>query len=219
MLAYIFLHNCTPLNDILLGLALCIIPFILGWLAAMAFYKVMAMRKQVADLSAENGSLNAKIDGLNGDLTDLRVKLTQADAEIHDCKAQVAKLKNDIIILESDNSKYREQLGIGTGKEAAPKDPTPADILFFGTKYKWDDLKIVEGIGPKIAELFNNAGINTWRELANTSVDRLKEILDAAGPNFQIHDPGTWPKQAELAANEAWDELKKLQDELDAGKA
>ncbi|MBK8582163.1 MAG: 50S ribosomal protein L27 [Flavobacteriales bacterium] len=83
---------------------------------------------------------------------------------------------------------------------------------------KADDLKKVEGVGPKIAELFNEAGINTFAELAATSVDKLKSILEAAGPHFASHDPGTWPKQAELAAAGKWDELKAWQDELDGGK-
>jgi large subunit ribosomal protein L27 len=83
---------------------------------------------------------------------------------------------------------------------------------------KADDLRKVEGIGPKIAELFNAAGINTFAELAATSEDRLKEILTEAGSAFASHDPGTWPKQAELAAAGKWDELKAWQDELNGGK-
>jgi predicted flap endonuclease-1-like 5' DNA nuclease len=84
---------------------------------------------------------------------------------------------------------------------------------------KKDDLKIVEGIGPKIEELFNNAGIYTFAQLADTSVDKMKAILDAAGPRFQIHDPSTWADQSALARDGKWDELKKWQDELYKGKA
>jgi predicted flap endonuclease-1-like 5' DNA nuclease len=91
--------------------------------------------------------------------------------------------------------------------------------MFAGKKWKTDDLKIVEGIGPKIEELLHKGGINSWKALSETSVERLKEILDAAGPSYQIHDPGTWAQQAGLADQGKWDELKKWQDELDAGKA
>lgn len=83
---------------------------------------------------------------------------------------------------------------------------------------KADDLRKVEGIGPKIAELFHEAGINSFAELASTSADKLKGILEAAGPHFATHDPSTWPKQAELAAAGKWDELKAWQDELNGGK-
>jgi len=81
-----------------------------------------------------------------------------------------------------------------------------------------DDLKKIEGIGPKIAELLNNAGINTFSQLGATEVDRVKEILTEAGSRYATHNPGTWPKQAQMAADGKWDELKKWQDELDGGK-
>jgi large subunit ribosomal protein L27 len=85
-------------------------------------------------------------------------------------------------------------------------------------KAKADDLKKIEGIGPKIAELLIAAGISTFAQLAETSADRIKEILDEAGPRFSVHNPTTWPKQAELAAAGKWDELKTWQDEMDGGK-
>ncbi len=93
-------------------------------------------------------------------------------------------------------------------KAAAPKK---ADA-------KGDDLRKVEGIGPKIAELFNNAGIMTFADLGATSVEKLNEILAEAGSSYKSKDPGTWPAQAALAAEGKWDELKKWQDELDGGK-
>ncbi|MCB0534442.1 MAG: hypothetical protein KDD14_19735 [Saprospiraceae bacterium] len=81
-----------------------------------------------------------------------------------------------------------------------------------------DDLKIVEGIGPKIEELLFNADITTYGQLAATSVQQLQDILDAAGSRFAMHDPGTWSAQALLAANGEWDNLKAYQDFLNAGK-
>lgn len=85
-------------------------------------------------------------------------------------------------------------------------------------RYKQDDLKAVEGVGPKIAELLNNGGITTWRQLANTDVATIQGILDAAGSRYKLADPGTWPKQAELAADGKWDELTEYQDFLQGGK-
>jgi ribosomal protein L27 len=81
-----------------------------------------------------------------------------------------------------------------------------------------DDLKIVEGIGPKIETLLKEGGINTWAELAAADVDRLKEILEAAGPRYQIHNPSTWPAQAKFAVEGNWDELKEYQDLLIGGR-
>ncbi len=81
-----------------------------------------------------------------------------------------------------------------------------------------DDLKKIEGIGPKIEEIINKAGVLTFKQLAETPSETIKSWLEAAGSNFASHDPGTWPKQSEMAANGQWDELKTWQDELDGGK-
>ncbi|MFM2266974.1 MAG: hypothetical protein RL757_415, partial [Bacteroidota bacterium] len=81
-----------------------------------------------------------------------------------------------------------------------------------------DDLKKVEGIGPKIEALLHEAGIMTFEDLAQADVTRVKAILVAAGSRFQMHDPTTWGKQSALAAEGKWDELKALQDALNGGK-
>jgi predicted flap endonuclease-1-like 5' DNA nuclease len=84
--------------------------------------------------------------------------------------------------------------------------------------YKQDDLKVIEGIGPKIAQLLEDAGIKTWAALSETSTDRIQEILNAAGTNFQLADPTSWPAQAGLAAEGKFKELEDLQDQLNGGK-
>lgn len=110
-------------------------------------------------------------------------------------------------------------------KEAAPKVEKVAEVAeekatpkAKASKKEGDDLKIVEGIGPKIADIFNNEGIITFNDLANTSVEKLKEILTAAGPAYASKTPDTWPQQAQLAAEGKWEELKKWQDELMGGR-
>lgn len=84
--------------------------------------------------------------------------------------------------------------------------------------WKQDDLKAIEGIGPKIEQLMHNAGITTWRQMAEASVSQLNSILESAGKRYQLADPSTWPQQASLAADERWDELERLQDHLKGGK-
>ncbi len=81
-----------------------------------------------------------------------------------------------------------------------------------------DDLVLIEGIGPKINEIMAKAGITTFQQLADTSVDKLKELLKAAGGRFASHDPSTWPEQSALAAKGDWDAFKKLTDALDGGR-
>jgi predicted flap endonuclease-1-like 5' DNA nuclease len=81
-----------------------------------------------------------------------------------------------------------------------------------------DDLKKIEGIGPKIEELLNAAGISTFAQLSKTAAAKVKEILEAAGKRYAMHDPSTWADQAQLAAAGKWDDLKKWQAELSGGK-
>ena len=81
-----------------------------------------------------------------------------------------------------------------------------------------DDLKKIEGIGPKIAEIFNNEGIMTFAQLAETSTEKMQELLTTAGSRYASHNPGTWAKQAAMAAAGQWDELKALQDEMNGGR-
>jgi predicted flap endonuclease-1-like 5' DNA nuclease len=87
----------------------------------------------------------------------------------------------------------------------------------FGAKIVQDDLKLVEGIGPKIEELFHEAGYKTWDSVAKANPDALKAILEAAGERFKMHNPGTWPRQCELMVQGEWAELKKYQEFLDGG--
>lgn len=93
-------------------------------------------------------------------------------------------------------------------------------MVKLGLMKRWqqDDLKAVEGIGPKIEELFHQAGIKTWQQLSETSLETMQGILSAAGDRFKLADPGTWAKQALLAAQGRFDELQAYQDELNGGK-
>ncbi|MEL6922893.1 MAG: helix-hairpin-helix domain-containing protein [Bacteroidota bacterium] len=81
-----------------------------------------------------------------------------------------------------------------------------------------DDLKVVEGIGPKIEQLLKDNGIRTWEELSNTEVSRLREILEAAGSRYRMHSPTTWPDQAKLASLGQWEKLEEFQGYLTGGK-
>lgn len=81
-----------------------------------------------------------------------------------------------------------------------------------------DNLALIEGIGPKIAELLVNAGIATFAALAATRPAVIQGILDRAGPHYALAVPTTWPKQAGLAARGAWGELRRWQDELIGGR-
>ncbi|MCK5667149.1 MAG: hypothetical protein KAI17_26865, partial [Thiotrichaceae bacterium] len=91
-------------------------------------------------------------------------------------------------------------------KKAAPKKATGAD-----------DLTKIEGVGPKAAEALAAAGLATFADVAKSTEAKIQKILDESEGRFGMMKPATWPKQATMAADGKWDELKKWQDEMDGG--
>jgi small subunit ribosomal protein S2 len=84
-------------------------------------------------------------------------------------------------------------------------------------KVEADDLTKVEGIGPKAAEALVAAGITTFADLSKGDAEKIKEILTEASSRMAHLDPTSWPKQAKMAADGKWDELKEWQDNTKGG--
>ena len=100
-------------------------------------------------------------------------------------------------------------------REVAPIVPKP-EAEQPAPAAKADNLRKIEGVGPKISMVLKDAGILTFSRLAETNVRLLREILDEAG--IRIADPETWPEQASLAAKEDWQGLQTLQSTLKGGR-
>jgi len=100
---------------------------------------------------------------------------------------------------------------------AAPKAEAKKEAPAKAAKVKGDDMRKIEGIGPKIAEKLAEAGIASFADLAKSEVSKLQEVLDAAGSRYASRNPSTWPMQADLAAASKWDELKDLQARIENG--
>jgi predicted flap endonuclease-1-like 5' DNA nuclease len=98
-------------------------------------------------------------------------------------------------------------------QEVASRPPQPIEPA------QEDDLKKIEGIGPKIAGVLKGAGIRTFGQLAATDVESIRGVLERSDPNLlRLADPSTWPQQAGLAAEGRWEELEKLQADLKGGR-
>ncbi|ARV09856.1 50S ribosomal protein L21 [Winogradskyella sp. PC-19] len=116
---------------------------------------------------------------------------------------------------KAEPKKVEAKAAAPKAEKAAPKKAAAKPAAKKATG-KADDLKKIEGIGPKIASTLVEAGIATFADLAKTKPAAISEIIAGVRGN---HVTDTWPKQAKLAADGNWDELKKWQDELDGGKA
>ncbi len=100
-------------------------------------------------------------------------------------------------------------------KKAEAKEESKAKKT--AAKAKADDLTKIEGAGPKAAEALVNSGIDTFAKLAKADPEKIKEILTEASSRMAHLDPATWPKQAKMAADGKWDELKEWQDNAKGG--
>lgn len=140
-------------------------------------------------------------------------------SDLENCQQKNIALQDEITKLKSGSSAKANNFTESTtsGTSVIEFDPKAAKAVF-GKTIKQDDLKIVEGIGPKIEELFKTSGILTWKALGESSVDRLREMLSKAGESYQIHDPNTWPRQSKMAYEGKWQELKDWQSTLDGGR-
>ena len=122
-------------------------------------------------------------------------------------EAQKAEEKKPVKAKKSSSAKATED-----EEKAAPKKTAKAKAD------KGDDLTKVEGIGPKAAEALVNAGIGSYSDLAKSKPEKIKEILAEASSRMAHLDPTSWPKQAKMAADDKWDELKEWQEKAKGGK-
>ncbi len=80
-----------------------------------------------------------------------------------------------------------------------------------------DDLTMIEGIGPKISGALVAAGVNTFAKLAALQPEEIERVVRSAGVRM-VGKAETWTKQAALAAEGKFDELKAYQRTLTAGR-
>lgn len=114
--------------------------------------------------------------------------------------------------------RFESRTGIASTSTLRTNRLNRGSRIIGGVKLRLNDLGVIEGIGPKIEKLLNRGGIRTWEELAAAPVSRLEGILNAAGHDYQMHVPGTWPEQARLLAEGRWEEFKELTDRLTGGR-
>ncbi len=143
-----------------------------------------------------------------------------------DTSGDLQILQNKNAQLEADLAVCRDSLNTASaGDDAQAEAPVKEDEFdanaakaAIGKSIKLNDLKVIEGIGPKIEGLFNNEGITTWGGLADLNVARCREIIMTGGNRYRLHDPASWPMQARMCAEGKWKDLARWQDDHKHGK-
>ena len=122
-------------------------------------------------------------------MAELRVRLWNSDSMVRDLQSVI-------------------RANAATG--APPKPDLVGGSRVLGVPVLNNDFTLIEGVGPRIAQLLTEKGITTWWALANSDVELLRSVLREAGPKFQVHDPRSWPQQARLLAFGEWEKFLTL---------
>jgi len=141
--------------------------------------------------------------------------LIYGNDKVRGLKIRLAKLDKDLEACQNvkfGNKNQDDSPSIAVAETSPSNHPTTSE------KPQSADLKIIEGIGPKIELALNQSGIHTFMQLKDMNPDEITQILKNSELSFQVHDPTTWPQQAELAAEQKWEELREWQNELNKGK-
>jgi predicted flap endonuclease-1-like 5' DNA nuclease len=176
------------------------------------------------DAAASNGQLlEGELASARAQIEALKQEIAQAASERQALAEELAREQADAQVLRADIDLLRarasdaEASATRFAAAGALAAAAAAEAAEAAAQPKPDDLTIIEGIGPKIAELLEQNGIATFATLADTSVEDLEAILRSGGSRFQTADPGTWPRQARLAANRDWPRLDLLKAQLKGG--
>ena len=172
--------------------------FVLGYI--LRFILGAKWRTRVGVLEKDLSALTAKANTLEADLSTAMYEKDKTATELAKEKSKNADLYFKLKACEESLPKLSGFPFIEVS------DP------------KLNDLKIVEGIGPKLEELLKEAGVVNLAVMGQAKAEDIKAILDKGGNKYKLANPTTWPKQAQMAVDGKWDELKEWQDVLDGGK-
>ncbi|MCA9910683.1 MAG: TfoX/Sxy family DNA transformation protein, partial [Anaerolineae bacterium] len=131
---------------------------------------------------------------------------------------QAPKAEAEAPIAEKKAAKGKAETPVVEETAAPEEKPAPKPRAKKAKAEGQDDLKRIEGIGPKVEKTLNAAGITTFAQMAEMSADDLYRIVKVEGKVNIVGDAATWPKQAKLLAEGDEDGLKAYQDRLVGGR-
>ncbi len=144
----------------------------------------------------------------------------KSNGNVREIEAMADELRVKNSDLQSKLAHCQERLDVQKQKLGSAQHQFDAKAAkkAFGRYIAEDDLKVVEGIGPKIEGLFHNYNIKTWEALSRTPVAKCYEVLQSGGEKYRVHDPASWPMQAKMCYENKWKELYRWQEEHLHGK-
>ena len=195
-----------------------LVAFILGYVLRHLLND--RFKSRIANLESELNRLTSK--GLTSSEVDAAEENNALQERIKEQATEIKKLSQKLVVSNIEKISLEKQLAGFTpevvNKPQSTTSKTKGIEPAATNDAAKDNLKKIEGIGPKIEQLLNNDGIYTYQDLISASVSRIRGVLIAAGPNYPVHDPSTWAEQASLANTGMWEILADMQEQLKGGK-
>ncbi|MGD1893897.1 MAG: hypothetical protein ACFB15_25295 [Cyclobacteriaceae bacterium] len=215
-----------------------LVAFVLGYI--LRYLIGQGSASHLKELEAENTRLTGRVKELERSVSEEKRSAIRLTEELNDCRKnstpaeQLAELEQSLADMRQQNSQLQSELSLclaskketGANESEVVEESNPligitdnSSSVVVEAPPVPDNLKIVEGIGPKIEGMLNSEGIYTFAQLASANRQRVRDIMATEGPKFlAIHDPTTWPNQAKFAAEVHWDDLETYKGQLKGGR-
>ncbi len=186
---------------------------LIGWLFRRN--KIEKLQTYIASLEDKNNRLQADYNETERLLIDCQTNRKKVVSDKEKIEKLLVECQGKLTVSDIELTKKnieKEVFSVAQKKQADVKAEDKKDN-------KTDNLTKIEGIGPKIASILKDAGINTFKKLSEENPENIKKLLlEKGGKRYSMHTPDTWPEQAKLASENKWDELKTWQDKLKGGR-
>jgi len=167
---------------------------------------INTLEDEMADLNKQKQELTIRAEDAESRVGELEIKLQEKEHAMADLNKQ----KQELTIRAEDAESRLGELEIKLQEKEHEITTLTARI-----RVMQDDFTHISGIGPKVSSVLRLAGIKTFTQLANTNVEKIREILKAENPNLlRLTNPSSWPEQAKMAAEGDWEALSALQGSL-----
>jgi len=113
-----------------------------------------------------------------------RVKTFRKNAE-----DRIEDIQNDITARVTGETEKAEKVVTSRAKSVTRKTATVAN-----------DLKAIDGIGPKMEKVLRAGGIKTIKGLAGSTVAKIEKAIEKSGSSFRAVNAGSWIAQAKKLA-------------------
>lgn len=193
-------------------ISLCDLP----WWAVLASWLLPALLGYFWG-TLQYGSYKNKAKKAEKELSSASKRIVNLENEVNECRKAYEKVsrEKDKLVVPPVAGPVKIPGQEPAGTPASVENIPTTEIIHatrkvFGYSIRRNDLKIVDGIDPKIEKLLHEIGIYTWADLESVDLNYLANTLREAGyPHVHVE---SWAYESALARQEKWEELKAFQE-------